>query len=576
MSLQLTRDTIRVETVLGESSAELTLRETLGVPRGKPPVDDSQGPGIIEAVARPRMERAELVDGGVRVSGDLEIHVIYVAETEGRDQPVAFMILEGLSFDHILECDVAEHDEDVRVTADVEVVALDLDVARPDQLDASAVVAITVRVTELAEINVVTGAAATPPSRISIDRELVRVEDILGESGGQVAIEAGISLPVGRPKFDMDLPDPILTVRGYPKITEAKAADDRVLLEGELWIDLAYVSSEGLRAGEPEEPEERYGGRYDEDEDEAEREEGSGEETGQSGFMVHFARVGPVRFAHSIDVPGAAEGARVSVSAKVEDLVVTAKNGVEAGVSAVLELSVRAVQDRQMYVVTDILSETDQAIDVDKKTIRVHVVVGREEMATPVREALSIPRGRLPIAQGGLGVLNARGTARVTSVEVMEDRVKVNGALDVYILYAAEGGRGTPGQVIHFANLRDIEFSTTVEVRGARPGHSAHANVAVEDIEVESDGGRDVEVRAVLRTEVRVTRPVELDVVTEAEIVSPVTRDPSIITFYVVQPGDSLWKIARRYGTTVEAITKVNDIPDPDRVAVGQKVLIPK
>lgn len=576
MSLQLTRDTIRVETVLGENSAELTLRETLAVPRGKPPVDDSQGPGIIDAVARPRVERAELVDGGVRVSGDLEIHVIYVAETGRRDQPVAFMILQGLSFDHILECDVTGHGEDVRVAADVEVVDLDLDVTRPDQLDAAAVVAVTARVTELVEMGVVTGAAATPPSRINIDRELVRVEDILGESGGQVAIEAGLSLPAGRPEFDTDLPDPILTARGYPKITEAKAVDDRVLLEGELWIDLAYVSNEGPGASRSEEPEERYGGRYDEGEDEADGEEGGEEETSASGFMVHFVRVGPVRFAHSIDVPGATDGARVCISAKVEDLVVTAKSEVEADVNAVLELSIKAVQDRQMYVVTDIVSETDQVIDVDKETIRVHVVVGQEAIATPIREARAVPRGRPPIAQGGLGVLNSRGTVRVTSVEVMDDRVKVNGVLDAHILYAAEAGRGTPGQVIHFANLRDIDFSTMVEVRGARSGHSAHATVEVDDLEVESDGGRDLEVRAVLKIEVRVTKPVELDVVTEAEIVSPVTRDPAIITFYVVQPGDSLWKIARRYGTTVEAITKVNDVPDPDRVTVGQKVLIPK
>ncbi len=34
---------------------------------------------------------------------------------------------------------------------------------------------------------------------------------------------------------------------------------------------------------------------------------------------------------------------------------------------------------------------------------------------------------------------------------------------------------------------------------------------------------------------------------------------------YMVRPGDTLWQIARRYETTVPAITALNGIADPDR-----------
>ena len=44
---------------------------------------------------------------------------------------------------------------------------------------------------------------------------------------------------------------------------------------------------------------------------------------------------------------------------------------------------------------------------------------------------------------------------------------------------------------------------------------------------------------------------------------------------HIVQRGETLFSIARRYGTTVDAITHANGIPDPRRIYVGQRLTIP-
>jgi murein DD-endopeptidase MepM/ murein hydrolase activator NlpD len=44
---------------------------------------------------------------------------------------------------------------------------------------------------------------------------------------------------------------------------------------------------------------------------------------------------------------------------------------------------------------------------------------------------------------------------------------------------------------------------------------------------------------------------------------------------HVVQRGETIFSIARRYGTTVDAITHANGIADPRQVYVGQQLLIP-
>jgi LysM repeat protein len=45
--------------------------------------------------------------------------------------------------------------------------------------------------------------------------------------------------------------------------------------------------------------------------------------------------------------------------------------------------------------------------------------------------------------------------------------------------------------------------------------------------------------------------------------------------FYIVQRGDTLWKIARDNDTTVGMLAHINRIADPDRIYPGQKIMLP-
>jgi LysM repeat protein len=45
---------------------------------------------------------------------------------------------------------------------------------------------------------------------------------------------------------------------------------------------------------------------------------------------------------------------------------------------------------------------------------------------------------------------------------------------------------------------------------------------------------------------------------------------------YIVQRGDTLFSIARRFGSTVEAIQRANGIVNPTYISVGQRLVIPE
>ncbi len=56
----------------------------------------------------------------------------------------------------------------------------------------------------------------------------------------------------------------------------------------------------------------------------------------------------------------------------------------------------------------------------------------------------------------------------------------------------------------------------------------------------------------------------------------PPTATPTVVgTTYVVQTGDTLAIIAQRNGITVGALLRANDLPNPDVINVGQRLIIP-
>jgi len=63
-----------------------------------------------------------------------------------------------------------------------------------------------------------------------------------------------------------------------------------------------------------------------------------------------------------------------------------------------------------------------------------------------------------------------------------------------------------------------------------------------------------------------------------APVKTPVSTQPEVSTNpgdYTIQPGDTLFRIATRYGVALKALAYVNDIVTPDTIYVGQQLKIP-
>ena len=53
-------------------------------------------------------------------------------------------------------------------------------------------------------------------------------------------------------------------------------------------------------------------------------------------------------------------------------------------------------------------------------------------------------------------------------------------------------------------------------------------------------------------------------------------RESFSIIVYYARVGDTLWKIAKKFGSTVDEIVKVNGIENPDVIMPGEQLFIPR
>lgn len=53
------------------------------------------------------------------------------------------------------------------------------------------------------------------------------------------------------------------------------------------------------------------------------------------------------------------------------------------------------------------------------------------------------------------------------------------------------------------------------------------------------------------------------------------TREKASITIYVVDEGETLWELAKKYNTTVNDLIKINGLDESDNIEGGQKLIIP-
>lgn len=68
----------------------------------------------------------------------------------------------------------------------------------------------------------------------------------------------------------------------------------------------------------------------------------------------------------------------------------------------------------------------------------------------------------------------------------------------------------------------------------------------------------------------------KIEIINEIELEDEEMDDKYSMIIYCVKQGDSLWKIAKRFKSTVKEIASINEIEDENKINIGDKIYIPR
>ena len=119
----------------------------------------------------------------------------------------------------------------------------------------------------------------------------------------------------------------------------------------------------------------------------------------------------------------------------------------------------------------------------------------------------------------------------------------------------------------------DILVNEKYDIDNLIGGFKANIELDLDSINV-TQSGNDIEAKMSIDILTNIQNVLDFNIIDKIEDGDLDFSNIDSINVYIVKPGDSLWKIAKKYKTSIDKIVKINDIVDPDKIDVGQKILI--
>lgn len=166
-------------------------------------------------------------------------------------------------------------------------------------------------------------------------------------------------------------------------------------------------------------------------------------------------------------------------------------------------------------------------------------------------------------------ILQIDGVPNISEKNVLNDKVAIQGNVDVYVLFIKNDSRMIESKKI------ELPFQQVIKVEGINANMNPIINLKLDNIEYKQNGENQLQVDIMMTANITASEEEKIDSIANLEMTNDaIPAQPSLIIYYV-KAGDTLWKIAKKFNNTVCNIKEANDLKD-DLIYPRQRLIIPK
>ncbi|MGN1326975.1 MAG: LysM peptidoglycan-binding domain-containing protein, partial [Clostridia bacterium] len=266
-----------------------------------------------------------------------------------------------------------------------------------------------------------------------------------------------------------------------------------------------------------------------------------------------------------IDMQNVNEDNICDVSYELKNILVKPNNAEEHSVyvEAEIEISCFVYQKREINIIKDLYSKNSE-LQFSQKNIRIMKEKNEIIETFNLRKQERIEE----IKQNKIYDVEAKTT--IISSQVEEGKVVYQGEVNFTFIYADEKTTR-----INVKNLVEpFEFAVTSKNINIKSKIETSIEISKKDFVVMSDNNIDIKLD--LNFRLNVTQESEINIIESINETESRSKEVYSIVIYYTKIGDTLWNIAKKFGSTVEEIVKVNNIENPDVIMPGEQLFIPR
>ncbi|QZY55462.1 DUF3794 and LysM peptidoglycan-binding domain-containing protein [Crassaminicella profunda] len=518
MAVELMRDLLKIDQVIGEGDTQALVEGEILVPDVKPDISR-----ILSVDGNINITGKEAVADKIVVDGVVNFKILYASE--GGEYPI-YSMNASAGFSQNIDIAGTAGEMDIQVIADVE--HIDFNIINERKIAVKTVVNLLGKSIEPSKIEVLRGVEGLDD--LQILRKTVSYNDIVGNNQSETIVRESFEI-------DENLPEiaEILKCDAFAVEKEKQVTDGKVIINGVVKTNTLYV----------------------------------GDDDRNSLFLLKHE----IPFTHFVEVTGAMKDMDSKATLRTDEVYTDVKENIDGDrrifeIEAMVKIDASVNDVEEKEVVIDAYSPS-KLLKMDKREITFHQTVGKNTSNMVVKEMMDIPSDEPEIFK----VFSVNAKPVITDVNLVEDKNIIEGIIEADVLYISQE-KDQSARSFH----QEIPFRHFVEVIGAKENMKADVDLHINDIDYNLINPEQIEVKVNLGATCGVSKKLQMDVLVDAEELEEMidlSKRPSM-TIYYVQPGDTLWKIAKRYHTTVDDLVQTNNIQNPEKLIAGEQIVIQK
>ena len=458
--------------------------------------------------------KKEIMEGKLKIDGNILTYIMYLADSDSESIEDNVRGL-NTNLDFSENFNIPELSEGMDVDINPKIKMIECKVINGRKIGINVTLEVEIRIQTQENVEIITDLNN---SDIQILNQNMKVNSVLGEGTTKTSIKENVAIQ------NTDNLAEMLNVQINLVDKDIKISYNKILAKAEVEIRLVYLTED-------------------------------------KRICTTQSRVPLVGF---IDMPNINEENICDITYMVKNIVIKPNAVEEHSVYVEMEIEIHCIayEEKEVQIIRDMYCPGEK-MKFNQNTINTITNKQCKKNICNIREKINVPE----LENGN--IVDVRIMPVINKENNMNDKIMIEGELNVNLIFTDNSTVGIKTKQLN------IPFEQTINDVGTADNCRNDTRIEINSQEFLNQSGI-LSANVDLEFETDSYQNTAIPVISDISMEDEENMEDYSVVIYVVKSGDTLWKIAKRFGSTVDDIARVNGMERPDRLNIGEKIYIPK